>query len=161
MEMKRKHTTTLILRPADRISSGNISLGIKNVSRAHDKANPKAKLIECLKYIYEEKNIALGGFNLNNIVVVHGTPKLFNVNAQIKDDPNIAADFRSFAEIIQFLYEGMMIPGELRALEAELEGRKFNQFTLEARMQYLFPMHLVELVSRLYRRGFSTTFFTL
>ncbi|KAF7113167.1 hypothetical protein RHSIM_RhsimUnG0154000 [Rhododendron simsii] len=115
-----------------------------------------------LKYIHEKKNIALGGFNFNNIVVVHGTPKLFNVNAQIKDDPNIAADFRSFTEIIQFLYEGMMIPGELRALEAELQNwRKFNQLTLEARMQYLFPMHLVELVYRLYRRGFSTTFFTL
>ncbi|KAF7148986.1 hypothetical protein RHSIM_Rhsim03G0163500 [Rhododendron simsii] len=228
------------------------------------------KLMEFLKYIHKENNIALGGFNFNNIVVVRGTPKLFNVNAQINDDSNIAADFQSFAEIINFLYEWRMIPGELRALQAKLwhwaalkgrgicnadliydhpslwdearclafrrnfvdwrpfvpssmlgnyhdairgmnlprnascwqhfvppqsafiscfkykvynetpedlasfqrncvahiaryseNGTMFNQFTLEAMMQDLFPMHLVELVSRLYERGFSTTFFTL
>ncbi|KAF7147738.1 hypothetical protein RHSIM_Rhsim03G0163400 [Rhododendron simsii] len=238
-----------------------VTSGVKDLLR---------KLMEFLKYIHKENNIALGGFNFNNIVVVRGTPKLFNVNAQINDDSNIAADFQSFAEIINFLYEWRMIPGELRALQAKLwhwaalkgrgicnadliydhpslwdearclafrrnfvdwrpfvpssmlgnyhdairgmnlprnascwqhfvppqsafiscfkykvynetpedlasfqrncvahiaryseNGTMFNQFTLEAMMQDLFPMHLVELVSRLYERGFSTTFFTL
>ncbi|XP_058205356.1 uncharacterized protein LOC131319214 [Rhododendron vialii] len=76
-------------------------------------------LINVLKY-FHSKNVALGGFSFENIVMVDDMPKLVGVGAFPADNSLITADFNAIDMIISHIYRDYGVPRELNMLVEEL-----------------------------------------